>query len=61
MSVGGTPSGCRGKAGRELYDHTTDPDEVHNLAGRKDHQEVVVQLSKELQPFVRLKKYKRED
>ena len=51
----------QGKAGRELYDHATDPNEVHNLADRKEHQELVVQLSKQIAPFVRLRKYKRED
>ena len=51
----------QGKAGRELYDHATDPQEVHNLADNKDHQELIAQLSKELAPFVRLRKYKRED
>ena len=51
----------QGKAGRELYDHATDPNEVHNLADSKEHQELVVQLSKQIAPFVRLRKYKRED
>ena len=51
----------QGKAGRELYDHARDPNEVNNLAGSEAHQEIVSRLSKELSPFVRLKKHKRED
>lgn len=48
-----------GKAGRELYDHKNDPDEIHNLAANADQKELVAQLSKQLKPFVRLKPHKR--
>ena len=51
----------QGKAGRELYDHASDPNEVHNLADSQEHQALVIQLSKEIAPFVRLMKHKRED
>jgi arylsulfatase A-like enzyme len=50
-----------GKAGRELYDHANDPDEVHNLASSEANRETVAMLSKQLAPYVRLKKYKREN
>ena len=42
-----------GQAGRELYDHQTDPDEVHNLAELKTHRRLVRQLSAQLRPYVR--------
>lgn len=42
----------RGDAGRELYDHANDPDEIHNLANRPSLAKTVAQLSKQLQPFV---------
>ncbi|MCR9119295.1 MAG: sulfatase [bacterium] len=48
-----------GKAGRELYDHKNDPDEIHNLAANADQKELVAQLSKQLKPFVQLKPHKR--
>ena len=50
-----------GRAGRELYDHANDPEEVNNLASSDVHQEIVARLSTSLAPFVRLKKHKRED
>ena len=50
-----------GRAGRELYDHANDPEEVNNLASSDVHQEIVARLSNRLAPFVRLKKHKRED
>jgi len=40
-----------GKAGRELYDHVNDPDEVHNLAGLDEYADTVKLLSKRLRPF----------
>ncbi|MCA9212334.1 MAG: sulfatase [Planctomycetales bacterium] len=48
-----------GEAGRELYDHEDDPDEITNLAQQSQHRETVEQLSKQLQPYVRLKPHKR--
>lgn len=42
-----------GKAGRELYDHANDPDEVHNLADLDKYADTVKQLSKQLQPFAK--------
>ena len=49
-----------GKAGRELYDHKNDPDEVTNLADRPEHSALVGQLSERLSPYVNLKPHKRE-
>lgn len=48
-----------GKAGRELYDHANDPDEVHNLAMSAEHVDTVAQLSQQLKPFVQLKPHKQ--
>lgn len=48
-----------GEAGRELYDHSVDPDEITNLASKADHAETVASLSQQLRPFVRLKPHKR--
>ena len=42
-----------GKAGRELYDHVSDPDEVHNLAGLDKYADTVKRLSKRLRPFAK--------
>jgi uncharacterized sulfatase len=44
-----------GKAGKELYDHANDSEEVTNLAGHRKHEELVASLSKKLKPFVTLK------
>ena len=49
-----------GRAGRELYDHLTDPNEVHNLANLAEHSQTVAKLSNQLKPFVRLKPHKRQ-
>jgi len=49
----------QGKAGRELYDHAKDPDEINNLAGNEGHAQLVAQLSKQLQGYVQLKPDKR--
>ena len=50
-----------GKAGKELYDHANDSEEVTNLAGHPEHEELVSSLSKQLKPFVTLKpKYRSE-
>jgi len=43
-----------GNAGRELYDHVSDPDEVHNLAGLDEYADTVKRLSKRLRPFANL-------
>lgn len=48
-----------GKAGRELYDHAHDPEEINNLAEQAEHASLVSSLSKQLKPFVQLKLYKR--
>lgn len=48
-----------GRAGRELYDHSADPDEVTNLADDPQHSETVAQLSGQLTKYVRLKSHKR--
>jgi len=49
-----------GKAGRELYDHQTDPDEIRNLAESDSHQQEIARHSKMLQPYVQLPDAKRE-
>jgi uncharacterized sulfatase len=48
-----------GQAGRELYDHVSDSGEVTNLALNPEYAETVSTLSKQLQPYVRLKPHKR--
>lgn len=50
-----------GKAGRELYDHAEDSDEVHNLADDPAHAPTVAQLSAQLKPYVQLKPHARAD
>jgi uncharacterized sulfatase len=42
----------RGVAGRELYDHANDPNEVTNLAGYPEHAALVKSLSDQLKPYV---------
>ena len=42
----------RGVAGRELYDHANDPDEVTNLADYSEHAVLVKRLSEQLKPYV---------
>ncbi len=49
-----------GKAGRELYDHQNDREEITNLAERPEQAETVAQLSQQLADYVRLKPYKRQ-
>ncbi|MEE2825585.1 MAG: sulfatase [Planctomycetota bacterium] len=49
-----------GKAGRELYDHQSDPDEVTNLADRPEQAERVARLSKQLANYVQLQPDKRQ-
>ncbi len=48
-----------GKAGRELYDHSTDPEEITNLAGDTAYAETITDLSARLKSYVHLKPYKR--
>ena len=42
-----------GAAGIELYDHDNDPDEVHNLAGKSEHQALVAKLKALLEPYTK--------
>lgn len=49
----------QGKAGRELYDHAQDPEEINNLANQKQQAKVVASLSKQLKKYVQLKPEKR--
>ena len=48
-----------GRAGRELYDHATDPEEIANLATDPKHAKTVANLSEKLKPYVQLKPNKR--
>ncbi|MFT5129445.1 MAG: iduronate 2-sulfatase [Rhodothermales bacterium] len=48
-----------GNAGRELYDHANDPDEVHNLASKSDYADMIAGFSNTLRSYVRLKPHKR--
>lgn len=48
-----------GRAGRELYDHENDPDEITNLAEHPEQAELVRELSALLKPYVRLQAHKR--
>ncbi len=41
----------RGKAGRELYDHDKDPNEIHNLARNPEHKETIARLARRLKAF----------
>ena len=43
-----TEWGEEGSGGAELYDHTTDPAEMKNLANRAAHKNTVAELSKRL-------------
>lgn len=43
-----TAWGENGKGGAELYDHETDPEEMHNLAGSKKHAETIGSLAQHL-------------
>lgn len=42
-----------GRAGRELYDHETDPGEITNLAGKPDQAAVVEDLSSQIRSAVK--------
>lgn len=48
-----------GRAGRELYDHENDPDEIKNLANDPEQAERVATLADQLRRYVRLKPHKR--
>jgi iduronate 2-sulfatase len=48
-----------GRAGRELYDHANDPDEVTNLANSPDHALTLATFANTLRSYVRLKPHKR--
>lgn len=48
-----------GRAGRELYDHAKDPDEITNLADDPQHEQTVAKLSNQLTKYVRLQPNKR--
>jgi hypothetical protein len=48
-----------GKAGRELYDHSVDPEEVTNLTNDSQHAKTVAELSVRLAKYVQLKPHKR--
>ena len=48
-----------GKAGRELYDHDRDPDEVNNLAEDPKFADLMQSLSQRLKPYVQLNGDKR--
>ena len=48
-----------GEAGRELYDHSTDSDEVANLAADPQYSEVRAALSGQLKKYVQLQPHKR--
>lgn len=49
-----------GRAGRELYDHSTDTDEVTNVADDPQNAKTVTKLSSQLAKYVQLKSHKRE-
>ncbi len=49
-----------GKAGRELYDHANDSDEVHNLADASEHRDTIADLSQRLSSYVKLQPHERE-
>lgn len=46
------------RAGRELYDHATDSDEVTNLADEPKYEETVAELSARLKPYRKLEPHK---
>lgn len=48
-----------GKAGRELYDHANDSEEITNLAKSPEHSATIAKLSAQLKTYVKLKPHKR--
>lgn len=48
-----------GRAGRELYDHSNDPNEITNLANDPQHAQRVAGLSSQLAKYVKMKPHKR--
>jgi uncharacterized sulfatase len=42
-----------GEAGRELYDHDVDPDEITNLASDPDYEQIIEELSTQLAPYAK--------
>lgn len=48
-----------GKAGRELYDHDNDPEEITNLASSSQHAQTMAALHERLRPYVKLSPNKR--
>jgi len=53
-----TEWGNDGSAGAELYDHKTDPLELHNLAGSREHAAIVDKLSRQLRERIAAAKKK---
>lgn len=49
-----------GRAGRELYDHSNDPEEITNLATDPRHADLIAQLSSQLAEYANLKPHKRQ-
>jgi len=50
-----------GRAGKELYDHANDSEEVINLARYPEYEELIASLSSQLKPYVTLKPKFRAD
>ena len=48
-----------GKAGRELYNHLSDSQEIHNLADNPAYSKIVAELSSNLKKYIRLPSHKR--
>ena len=48
-----------GRAGRELYDHSHDTEEVTNLAEDPQHAKTVAELSSQLAKYVQLQSHER--
>ncbi len=48
-----TEWGEDGNLGAELYDHESDPDELHNLASSQDHRDTITDLSRQLRERIK--------